>query len=723
MARVVRAALWSLAVGVAGHRARPESALLEEVAAEGLHPQRLALPLLAASVSGFAPAHVPQRAGTALGAGPREGEGPSKAPAEGLFGAPKEPQEGAGSAPEAPKTSQDLAERPKARAMAASGSQPEAADVKGLEARTVERVEPETSPLSDQDAPINARMATRNVRVPETAARVEKQGKPQASDQDAPTGARAAAFIVPGPDARRPVPSRRILQPDQGVAFGAAQSFAAYAEKQAAKAQAAKEKAAREQLKMPRGQGTAIDQGTQTDQGTLSPGAMSPDQDTPSPRTAWPVNQGPLAPAQPETPRSTRRPVDSNPPSPTEPRAMPARPLNQGLPMRPASAPRGRAVSARSLRPSQDSWGDRATQSFADYRARQAKGAPAEQGEPPVAKVPRGPGNSPAGSPTEEDGEDAARFPTGRRMSISAATPSFAEYRARREALSQAALPARWVEKLEPGSLRPVDGEEAYGATRIAYAKMAEPPHAEVMFTAFAGEGAAERYLHLSKVLRNTGFVPRVLGTVPTEDGVLVVSESVGERTLYSLIQESSHLRDSPSSLVVPIEQALPLIVDLLRSLAELERLDVVHGDLTSSSIYLVGADSHAMTANLAIACQPSGGKELSCARRKDPEFGDGVYYLRGSWAPEMADGFPTGVSNNVWHAGLLIEAMLLGVMLSPEDVPEEYGDVMDILSGMLREDPQARLTAEEALALALKAAGTRGIDVEPSPREALGEW
>lgn len=79
--------------------------------------------------------------------------------------------------------------------------------------------------------------------------------------------------------------------------------------------------------------------------------------------------------------------------------------------------------------------------------------------------------------------------------------------------------------------------------------------------------------------------------------------------------------------------------------------------------------------------------------------------------APEMEDGYPTSVANNVWQAGLLIQEILLGGVfgLRPDEVPDDYADLMGLYFSMLREST-TRIHAEQALSIALEAWKVVGV-------------
>mmetsp|Transcript_110948 Transcript_110948/g.318758 ORF Transcript_110948/g.318758 Transcript_110948/m.318758 type:complete len:514 (-) Transcript_110948:26-1567(-) len=191
-------------------------------------------------------------------------------------------------------------------------------------------------------------------------------------------------------------------------------------------------------------------------------------------------------------------------------------------------------------------------------------------------------------------------------------------------------------------------------------------------------------------------------------------------------------IRKAPPRTMPP-EDALPLVIDVLRGVRDLEQASLLHGALTPDAV--VCARGRAVVAGLDAACaMQDGDPDLHC---------------------EVTNGTPTGPENHVWSVALILAEMLLGynpveravvtgqsdeVRLDVGDAGERrlvrelirdhwWGiefdskfaslepDVQLFLCDALNEVAALRPTTEEALARAVKMAESRGMSV-PAPRE-----
>lgn len=109
------------------------------------------------------------------------------------------------------------------------------------------------------------------------------------------------------------------------------------------------------------------------------------------------------------------------------------------------------------------------------------------------------------------------------------------------------------------------------------------------------------RELLVSQLLSQTGCVPTFFERQVFPDATFMMTEHVGSRTLQALVQERS-LRANGGP-AVPLKQALPLMIDLLRGLQSMEHLSIVHGDLTEGNVYLVDGDRRAVITSFQHAC------------------------------------------------------------------------------------------------------------------------
>lgn len=219
---------------------------------------------------------------------------------------------------------------------------------------------------------------------------------------------------------------------------------------------------------------------------------------------------------------------------------------------------------------------------------------------------------------------------------------------------------------------------------------------------------------------------------------------------------------DPSRPLSAPLEYSLPVLVDILRGLRDLELAGLVVGDLTADRILLTD-DGRAIIGSLDETCSLGGAEQgLGCGGLADSKNVGSFACSAIMTAPEVQDGSPTGPSNHVWGAGLLFARMCMGYVptlvpvlsatksaysaaaldIRPEGrerlrhfVRSRFAieedaffkhydrDVRELLEGMLAHDEEERLSTEEALEMAMAMAAARGIEVkEPRQRPALPE-
>lgn len=266
-----------------------------------------------------------------------------------------------------------------------------------------------------------------------------------------------------------------------------------------------------------------------------------------------------------------------------------------------------------------------------------------------------------------------------------------------------------------------------------------------------SGDGATSRHLHLSEMLRDSEVVPKILDIRAYPEETFVLSESPGTRTLSSEVFDWQQRGVPAGEPEMPLIEALPLMIDMLEGLTVMDSYGIVHGDLALENIYVFdGAQQLTLFDDFRSACvENSADAEISCRGLADTMCGSACWH-----APEVVSGVPDRVSSNVWQLGLVFANMLLGGVLSPwqemgfDDVTAqgrqkirevirkefsiwddpvftklygEYGDVLNIVAGMLEKDPRRRLTSEAALQQAVQVAAQRGI---PLPWEQpVSQW
>lgn len=304
-------------------------------------------------------------------------------------------------------------------------------------------------------------------------------------------------------------------------------------------------------------------------------------------------------------------------------------------------------------------------------------------------------------------------------------------------------LPRAWERHLAPGSVGFWGLEHEQGVNSLGFARLASDPGVEVMFQSmWLRHPLARRQLAMLEILSETGYAPRVIDSTDAHESFLLL-ESTGTRSLRTLCGESRAVSHPNDDVLVPLNKALPLMVDLLRAAEAMERLGVAHGTLSETSIMVLDGDTHAMFPDL------RGASVLRSAA------GDVSPHTAPSWhrgmigreAPEMEDGRPNSVANNVWQLGLVFSRMLFDIALPGEQPDEadanvriairayvrqhsdiekserflrfqsEHPDIAEVVRGMLKKDPAGRMGPQEAMQKTMAAAEARGITIGP-PRQ-----
>lgn len=307
-------------------------------------------------------------------------------------------------------------------------------------------------------------------------------------------------------------------------------------------------------------------------------------------------------------------------------------------------------------------------------------------------------------------------------------------------------LPSSWVAKLEPSSITVNDGGARH-PYYVGQARLASKPSRSVSFAAMpTGEPETDREIAIAKLLGSTGFAPEVLETAAFDEVTFLVTESPGTEQLGAVLA-----RHAPRGEALPVGEAVTLMADLLQSLKVLERVGIVHGDLTEEHIYVVDYGAHAMITDFRHACMGSG--ELGCGVGDDDELVGSAFRQ----APEMKGERASNVANDVWQLGLVFARMLFGGevttasqlkrsmsldklddstragreriretvretfsvkdALAAKELPADRSDLVEVVEGMLEKNPEKRWSAAKACAAIQEAVQRRQIFV-PMPRE-----
>mmetsp|Transcript_67973 Transcript_67973/g.196938 ORF Transcript_67973/g.196938 Transcript_67973/m.196938 type:complete len:461 (+) Transcript_67973:46-1428(+) len=317
-------------------------------------------------------------------------------------------------------------------------------------------------------------------------------------------------------------------------------------------------------------------------------------------------------------------------------------------------------------------------------------------------------------------------------------------------------LPRSWAQRFMEFSVRCFDGFGS-GEDFVGSANLLADASVEVGFSCWQEDDpATDRHRIFSKLegIRDTGAILRQFAEEVHGDKVFFLTEPPG-RSLHELIEE--HRRQTPrvGESVVPMKVALPLWIDLLRSLVQLDWAGVALGDLQEFNVFVVDDGKHVVLVDLSVASVPSSKTKFLAGSGLDRTLcGDARRH-----APEMVDGAPNDVANNVWQAGLIFAMMFFG----HDDVPtafladgfddadmderkkirqvirenfsvqaipgfdaagRRYDGIQELFQGMLEKDLGRRLTAEQALKRVLRLAADLGVQVpagrqpQPRPRE-----
>mmetsp|Transcript_16005 Transcript_16005/g.45550 ORF Transcript_16005/g.45550 Transcript_16005/m.45550 type:complete len:353 (+) Transcript_16005:842-1900(+) len=214
---------------------------------------------------------------------------------------------------------------------------------------------------------------------------------------------------------------------------------------------------------------------------------------------------------------------------------------------------------------------------------------------------------------------------------------------------------------------------------------------------------------------------------------------SVVEATDCSLADLLRTARKETGSAVLPLNKSLPILIEVLRGVRDLDREGIVHSRLSEKEIFM--KDGHALVGDLG---------EARLLLEAEVGFGRLAPFVGFSFRhpPETLAGNPSGASNTVWAVGLVFARMALGYIptkaavgrhveslkafLAKEgaheavyrllrenftiEADEGFGALdpvaQNLLTGMLKRDPERRWTADQALVAASTFALQSGLSL-----------
>lgn len=169
----------------------------------------------------------------------------------------------------------------------------------------------------------------------------------------------------------------------------------------------------------------------------------------------------------------------------------------------------------------------------------------------------------------------------------------------------------------------------------------------------------------------------------------------------------------------LPLDEAVPLMLDVLRGLAAIHRVGIVHRDVKPANI-LLDRDGHAKLTDFGIA-----------RRADDPTLTAPVELLGTApyVAPERVRGQPATPESDLYAAGVVLYELVTGRLPFPGQTPEELlaqhlhaepqpprhwrpdlpPALEQVILRALAKDPAARFRSAEAMAAALEAAWRTG--------------
>jgi serine/threonine protein kinase len=216
----------------------------------------------------------------------------------------------------------------------------------------------------------------------------------------------------------------------------------------------------------------------------------------------------------------------------------------------------------------------------------------------------------------------------------------------------------------------------------------------------------------------NHPHVVRVYDVVHAEDLPWIVMEYVQSRSLHQVIHE-----DGPYSPVAAARIGLAV----LDALSAAHRAGVLHRDVKPHNV-LIGTDGRVVLTDFGLATFVDDG-----AITGPGNIVGSPQYV----SPERARDGASTVESDMWSLGATLYAAvegrspyqrstamatLMALATEPPDPPERAGPLGPVLLGLLRHDPQARLTASELeRRLRMIIAAAPGAGGVPSPRKPRG--
>mmetsp|Transcript_110882 Transcript_110882/g.217321 ORF Transcript_110882/g.217321 Transcript_110882/m.217321 type:complete len:459 (+) Transcript_110882:49-1425(+) len=287
----------------------------------------------------------------------------------------------------------------------------------------------------------------------------------------------------------------------------------------------------------------------------------------------------------------------------------------------------------------------------------------------------------------------------------------------------------------------------------------------EVSFSVRNLDAEAERDIRMMDYVRALPGVACYFEHATADGRVWILTEDLGDKSLAARFAELESQRQSPGKPFMPLDESLPILVDMLHGIRSLGDRGVVHFDLSGEQA-------------VALAKDPTTGREnrvriselgkCACAVNSRDDALSCSTFLEGR-TPGSALRLPPeplGTQENMWQVGLLFAKMVLGeyptdtfvaasfpgedlrkldsteegrkriqeVIRSKFDISDdkafkdfsrEYPDIGRLISGMLEKDAARRISSPAALKEAERLMTKLNMQApsEPKPPKLPSDW
>jgi len=234
-------------------------------------------------------------------------------------------------------------------------------------------------------------------------------------------------------------------------------------------------------------------------------------------------------------------------------------------------------------------------------------------------------------------------------------------------------VPPEWAQKLDEGSMQLLkkstlrEGEQVLPMALYRARLQCDESYAVVLSVAPTASPESQRAAHIGNRIRMMDSLSVSAGHVCPALEIHVFARSTFimrpdfDDSLAGLLRRAREDGTTAEGrALMPYTQALQIFADILEGLSSLEKIGLVHFDLKPESILI--KDGRAFIGDYGCMClQHAGDEGFGCDDLRDEDR-----RLVGSafrQAPDVSIGTPTGPSNHIWAAGLVLAEVVLGEM------------------------------------------------------------